>query len=275
MAKMRGFKPETWTDEKIVSVSPLARLLVLGMWNYACDNGHVDDSPVQMKMRILPADNCDPAALVVELINVGLLVRKDGYLKVPNLPKHQNIDRRYLVFCDHCTQDTHLHFQPADKLARSTGKKGHSESDPSGARGVHDGHTEGARDEVKGSEGEVVDRDSVSSSPKPTREEEHRVEDEPRGGAANIRSVILAREYTDRVKLCDRNKVSAVVFGAMQAAYEERDIRRGLRTLAKESRPVTPDTLRIAIEGMPVAAKPASPGGIVRPANGQRGREGW
>jgi hypothetical protein len=149
---MRGFKPETWTDEKIVSVSPLARLLFLGMWNYACDNGHVDDSPVQLKMRILPADNCDAAALVVELVNAGLVIRKDGYLKVSNLPKHQNIDRRFLTFCDHCEHDEHLHFEPTDKLSRTTGKGAHKDPDPASARRAPDGHTPGSHGEVKGSE---------------------------------------------------------------------------------------------------------------------------
>ena len=32
MAKIRALKPEFFTDEKVVEVSPLARLLYQGMW---------------------------------------------------------------------------------------------------------------------------------------------------------------------------------------------------------------------------------------------------
>src|SRR5699024_11168453 len=99
MPKMRGIKPEILTDEKVVSLTPLSRWLFIGMWMYACDNGHIEDSPVQLKMRILPMDECDVNALLGEQINLGLVAREDGYLRVTNLPKHQNIDKRYLLLC--------------------------------------------------------------------------------------------------------------------------------------------------------------------------------
>jgi hypothetical protein len=104
------------------------------------------------------------------------------------------------------------------------------------------------------------------------REDDHDVRDEPRSGAVDPRSSTIAREYWGRVPLCDKAKVSNVVFAAKQAGYEERDIRRGLRTLAKESRPVTPDTLRIAIEGK-TSQQPKS--AYTPPRDGRRGREGW
>ena len=78
MAKIRGIKPETWTDEDLVSVSAYARLLFIGLWNFACDNGHLDDKPRQIKMRILPADPCDVDELLGELTDLGLVERRDG-----------------------------------------------------------------------------------------------------------------------------------------------------------------------------------------------------
>lgn len=153
MPKMRGIKPEFWTDEKVVTVSPLARLLFVGMWNYACDNGHVDDSPVQLKMRILPADNCDAADLITELVNVGLVIRKDGYLKAPNLPVHQNIDRRFLVFCAHCAHDEHAALHDTDRIVRTTSKAPHRAPVTTSARRVHDERPTSARSEGEG-EGE-------------------------------------------------------------------------------------------------------------------------
>src|SRR5699024_8665450 len=105
MAKMRGIKPETFTDDKVLQVEPLARWLFVGMWTQACDNGHIEDNHVQLKVRILPMDNCDVSDLVRQLVKVGLLDQHDGFLKIPNLSTHQKIDKRYLVFCKWCEHD--------------------------------------------------------------------------------------------------------------------------------------------------------------------------
>lgn len=133
MAKIRGIKPDTWTDEKIVSISPLARLLFIGMWNFACDNGHLDDSPLQLKMRILPVDNCDVSELLNEIIGKGLAVRKNGFLKVPNLAEHQKPDKRFITFCDHCEHDEDL----AYPLKDSPSTRGVHDENTTSARGVH------------------------------------------------------------------------------------------------------------------------------------------
>ena len=101
MAKIRAIHPEFWTDEKVVEGSPLARLLFIGLWNHACDNGHVKDRPRQLKLRILPADDCDVSDLLDELVNVGLITRAGGWVTVPKLGVRQKIDKRYFLTCDH------------------------------------------------------------------------------------------------------------------------------------------------------------------------------
>lgn len=102
MAKMRGFKPEIWTDEKFVQLSPLARLLFMGMWNYACDNGHVEDKPIQLKIRLLPADDCSVPDLIDEIVEQGMAKRAKGVITIPKLPIHQRLDKRYFTSCSHC-----------------------------------------------------------------------------------------------------------------------------------------------------------------------------
>lgn len=67
MARIRSIHPEQWTDDDFVTCSPLARLLALGLRNQADDNGIFERTPVKLKMRILPADNCDVTALLDEL----------------------------------------------------------------------------------------------------------------------------------------------------------------------------------------------------------------
>lgn len=106
MPKMRGFKPELWTDDKFVELTPLARLLFMGMWTYSCDNGHLDDKPKQIKMRVLPTDDCDPAELVQEMVDLSMVIRTpDNGLWVRKLREHQRIDDRYFTWCDRCEPD--------------------------------------------------------------------------------------------------------------------------------------------------------------------------
>lgn len=99
---MRGFKPELWTDEKFVELDPLARLLFMGMWTYACDNGHLDDKPKQIKMRVLPTDSADAGPLIEHMVDLGMVERIRGGLVIPKLRDHQRLDNRYFTWCDRC-----------------------------------------------------------------------------------------------------------------------------------------------------------------------------
>lgn len=156
MAKMRGIKPEFWTDDEIVELSAHARLLYIGLWNLACDNGHVEDRPKQIKMRLLPADAVDVDELLDELTACHRVTRGDGWITVPNLSRHQKIDKRYFVTCKR--DDCH---KPDDAPARpSRAKRALPDGGTPGAHRANTVGTVGARDEgdgegkVKGSEGE-------------------------------------------------------------------------------------------------------------------------
>jgi len=145
MPKIRGFKPDLWTDEDFVEVSAFARLLWMGMWSYACDNGHLADKSKQIKMRVLPTDDVNVAELLRELETQGLIVRADGWITVPNLSRHQKVDKRYFTTCDKPKCQS-----PEGDSQRET-RRAPVEATPS-ARGAHasalgDG-------EVKGSDGD-------------------------------------------------------------------------------------------------------------------------
>ena len=77
MARIRSVHPSFFTDEAVVSCSPLARLLYIGLWTDADDQGVFEWKPLQIKMRLLPGDNADTAALLSELVDVGLIHRQD------------------------------------------------------------------------------------------------------------------------------------------------------------------------------------------------------
>jgi len=100
MPKIRGVKPELWTDENFVELSSFARLLWIGLWNHACDNGHLQDKSKQIKMRVLPTDEVDCSKLLREIQGQGLIERAEGWITIPNLSHHQKPHRRWWSTCD-------------------------------------------------------------------------------------------------------------------------------------------------------------------------------
>ena len=67
MPRIRSNHPSRWTDEEFVNCSAMARLLLLGIENDADDYGVFEWKPLTLKMRILPADNCEVVGLLDEL----------------------------------------------------------------------------------------------------------------------------------------------------------------------------------------------------------------
>ena len=75
MSRIRSIYPEQWTDEDFVTCSPLARLLAIAIRNEADDNGVFEWKPIAIKMRLLPADDCDVSALLGELVSTNQVYR--------------------------------------------------------------------------------------------------------------------------------------------------------------------------------------------------------
>lgn len=114
MARIRTIKPDFWTDGNMVKLSPFARLLYIGIWNFTlCDHGHVSDDAMKLKLQILPMDNVDIDELLAEIMAQGRVTRvasADGrtYLHVPRFEDHQKIDPRWKTRCPACAQQDSL-----------------------------------------------------------------------------------------------------------------------------------------------------------------------
>lgn len=93
MARIRSVHPGLFTDEAFVSCSPMARLLLIGLWTEADDQGVFEWKPLTLKMRLLPADNADAAELLDEVATNGIVQRfeVDGkaYGAIRNFRKYQ------------------------------------------------------------------------------------------------------------------------------------------------------------------------------------------
>lgn len=100
MARIRTVKPEFWTNEKVLSINPLTRLLFIGMWNFADDYGRMDFSPISIKAKVFPNDPIAPddvRDMLHELSRADLLMiysaKAKEYIEITGWD-HQRIDKR-------------------------------------------------------------------------------------------------------------------------------------------------------------------------------------
>ncbi len=99
MARIRSIKPEFWTSEQVVECSTNARLLFIGMWNFADDQGRMTFSPKKIKAQVFPADDIsvdDIRRMLDELSASALIhlysIENAQYIQITGW-HHQRIDR--------------------------------------------------------------------------------------------------------------------------------------------------------------------------------------
>lgn len=109
MSRIRTIKPEFWSSEQVVLCSPCARLLFIGIWNFADDHGVHPLSYLTLKAKIFPGDSfsiSEIKTLVEELISNDLLLEfcheDKKYILVTGWETHQKVDKptyRYPLPC--------------------------------------------------------------------------------------------------------------------------------------------------------------------------------
>ncbi|MFJ4173364.1 hypothetical protein [Microbacterium sp. NPDC089696] len=139
MARIRTIKPEFWTDGAMIALPFEARLFYIGMWNHSCDRGHMSDDPMGLKLKVLPADPVDGAALVDMLIASGRVERIElpggrRYLVIPRFNDHQRVDTRWNSRCPVCAHldsvgltETHASLGDLTPGGEGRGKEGNGE----------------------------------------------------------------------------------------------------------------------------------------------------
>jgi hypothetical protein len=73
MARIRSIHPGLFTDEAFMSASAFARLLIIGIWCEAHDDGVFEWKPLTLKARIFPVDAVEVPALLDELVSLGFV----------------------------------------------------------------------------------------------------------------------------------------------------------------------------------------------------------
>ncbi len=102
MARIRSVHPGLFTDEAFVAMQPLARLLLIGLWTEADDQGVFEWKPITMKMRLLPVDSVDVPALLAELSAANTIQAFDhggkAYGAIRNFQRYQRPKKPNAVF---------------------------------------------------------------------------------------------------------------------------------------------------------------------------------
>lgn len=98
MARIRTIKPEFFTSEDVVSMSPLSRLFYVSLWCEADREGRLVWNVKTLKRRYLAADDCDVDFLANELIENELIeiyeVEGRMYAEILSFKNHQVINNR-------------------------------------------------------------------------------------------------------------------------------------------------------------------------------------
>lgn len=98
MARKRMIDPEFWSDQEIGQWSHSARLLYIGLWNFADDCGRFKADPGLIKSQIFPYDPQKSLKFGKTWLQVSkklVLYEVKGlkYGYIPNFNKYQRIDK--------------------------------------------------------------------------------------------------------------------------------------------------------------------------------------
>lgn len=249
MARMRSVKPEFWTDRKLARLSRDARLLYIALWNQADEWGRVQGDTRYVKGHCLPYDDDLSLGaidhLIGELEAAGrvLAYSHDGdpYLLLPFLAKHQRLEPHKVPSR---LPEPPLTSTSESRATSSERRADEHAPDATSSETIVALHVAGGMEHVAG--GMYAADLPVIASPATTLSEVQRAQR-------------LTADYTKVVPLSNFAAVLGIVRKAIKGQYADEAIAIGLAHLASEGRPVTADTLRIAMDGLPPSRSGSTP----------------
>lgn len=101
VARIRTIKPQFWESESLAELPRDARLMFIGMWNHADDEGRMRGRPALVRSNVFPYEEDITIPMVEhwlsELARVGSIrsytVHGKPYIDIPEWSKHQVINR--------------------------------------------------------------------------------------------------------------------------------------------------------------------------------------
>jgi len=97
MARIRTVKPELWQDESLAKVSRDARLLFVGLFNVADDEGRMRGAPAFIAGQVFPYDEDLSVKDLLNELEAGRFIQRyeaseQRFIFITNFRKHQKID---------------------------------------------------------------------------------------------------------------------------------------------------------------------------------------
>lgn len=93
MARARLLKPGFFTNDKLNTLHPYARLLFAGLWTIADREGRLEDRPLRIKAEIFPYDNVKVPRLLDALEEAAFILRYESgnvhFIQILSFRKHQ------------------------------------------------------------------------------------------------------------------------------------------------------------------------------------------
>jgi hypothetical protein len=125
MARARSIKPGFFHDCDLLALPPLARLIFAGLWTIADRSGRLKDKPAQIKLDILPVDQCDMNEMLEKLAQAKFIIRYeiDGqrFIQIRTWCEHQNPhkDERHSIIPAPCNNSASTVQTPKSHSASS------------------------------------------------------------------------------------------------------------------------------------------------------------
>ena len=92
--RARNIKPAFFTNDELAELSPITRLLFIGMWCMADRSGRMKDRPKKIKAEVLPFDDCNVEQSITDLAAAGFITRYavegNNYIQISKFEKHQH-----------------------------------------------------------------------------------------------------------------------------------------------------------------------------------------
>lgn len=97
--KIRSLRPEFFADGRMAQLSPMARILYMGLWCIADDEGRGRFHPKSIEGEVFPHETVDIRTLLTELIEMGRIVTYDvgaeSYFHIPKFTTYQHPNRAF------------------------------------------------------------------------------------------------------------------------------------------------------------------------------------
>lgn len=251
--RIRSLRPAAFSSETLALVPIEVRWTFAGLWCYVDDEGRGRADPRLIKAAIYPLDDDMTPEIVEEHIAaleaVGVVCRYEAggrrLLHSVNAVEHQRPNRPSPSTLPPCGKPVH---------------GGLSERSVSAHGGltpvvvvVEEGSSRGGVEEEVLPPRQAADGGARTPAASP-------VDDEPRQTVGQ-RAKALTDAYAEAEPMCKWPAVRAIVAKALRTGrWPDDAIRDALLRLAKDGRPVTVDTLRVELDGLP------PPNGQHRPA---------